>query len=317
MEEEKTCSIVLDLLPNYIEKLTSNETNIVIEKHLETCENCKEAYEKMTVNVGNTEKVPTINLKLLKKSKRTRLIAAVICIALTIALSYLLYDAEFHYSIDKDDLSLAITEFTDPENPVDAYVLEIKEKYGVLIVTFKDQSNPNMYGIAEFSKGINQKYRIIRTRKDLSEYSSVVKTYPVNIKDEQYVAISGYNLSENIGYYGLDYATYSEPGQLSKNRVIRSVKFDVKNPQFLELYSVEELTALLESASNETLQNAYLVSTSIYDTTGVNITESYRSLEKGTQNIGSSTGKAELFLIYIYIAIVISFGVILTRYFLT
>lgn len=317
MKEEMTCSIVQDLLPNYIEKLTSNETNIVIEKHLETCENCKEVYEQMTVDVGNTEKVPTIELKFLKKVKRTRLLAAVLCIALTLVLSYLLYDSEFQYSIDKDDLSLAITEFTDPQNPVDAYVLETKEIGGTLFVTFKDLSNPNMYGIAEFSKGINQRYRIIRSQKELSEFSSVVETYPVKIKDKQYVAVSGYNLSEEIGYYGLDYATYSEPGQLSNNRVRRSVKFEVKNPQFLELYSVEELNSLLKKTTDVPLDSAYLVATSIYDTVGADITENYRILEKGTQDMSSGTGKAELFLIYIFIAIVIWLGVILTRYFLT
>jgi predicted anti-sigma-YlaC factor YlaD len=42
MKEVVTCSIVQDLLPNYIEKLTMNETNIFIEKHLETCVSCKE-----------------------------------------------------------------------------------------------------------------------------------------------------------------------------------------------------------------------------------------------------------------------------------
>jgi hypothetical protein len=318
MKEEMTCSIVQDLLPNYIEKLTSNETNIVIEKHLETCENCKEVYEQMTVDVGNIVKVPTIELKFLKKVKRTRLLAAALCIALTLVLSYLLYDSEFHYSIDKDDLSLAITEFTEPfKNPVDAYALETKEIDGTLFVTFKDQSNPNMYGIAEFSKGINQRYRIIRTQKELSEFSSVVETYQVKIKDEQYVAVSGYNLSEEIGYYGLDYATYSEPGQLSNNRVRRSVKFEVMNPQFLELYSVEELNSLLKKTSDEPLDSSFLVATSIYDTEGVDITENYRNLEKGTEDMSSGAGKAELFLIYIYIAIVMGLGVILTRYFLT
>ena len=37
----KNCKIVQDLLPNYIEKLTSDETNIFIEKHLKECEDCK------------------------------------------------------------------------------------------------------------------------------------------------------------------------------------------------------------------------------------------------------------------------------------
>ena len=46
MENEKICKIVQDLLPNYIENLTSEETNIFIEEHLNTCSNCKNIYEK-------------------------------------------------------------------------------------------------------------------------------------------------------------------------------------------------------------------------------------------------------------------------------
>lgn len=318
MKEEMACSIVQDLLSDYIKELTSDETDICIEKHLETCENCKEVYEQMTIDAGKTKKVPIIELEFFKKVKKTRLLAAVLCIASTFVLSYLLYDSEFHYTIDKDDLSLAVTEFTKPfKNPVDAYVLEIKETEGRLFAAFKDQSNPNMYGIAEFSKGINQRYRIIRTQKELSEYSSVVETYRVNLDDEQYVAVSGYNLSEEIGCYGLDYATYSDPGQRSNNRVMRSVKFEVKNPQFLELYSVKELNSLLEKTSGGPFVSAFLVATSLYDTEGVDITENFRDLEKGTPDMGSATGKAELFLIYIFIAILMGIGAILTRYFLT
>ena len=38
MKEKKDCKIVQDLLPNYIEKLTNEETNNYIEDHLKECE---------------------------------------------------------------------------------------------------------------------------------------------------------------------------------------------------------------------------------------------------------------------------------------
>ena len=41
MKEIKNCKIVQDLLPNYIEKLTNNETNKYIESHLNECSECK------------------------------------------------------------------------------------------------------------------------------------------------------------------------------------------------------------------------------------------------------------------------------------
>ena len=36
----KDCKIVQDLLPNYVENLTTKETNQFIENHLENCKDC-------------------------------------------------------------------------------------------------------------------------------------------------------------------------------------------------------------------------------------------------------------------------------------
>lgn len=41
------CKIVQDLLPNYIEDLTKNETNEFIEKHIEKCEECEQILKNM------------------------------------------------------------------------------------------------------------------------------------------------------------------------------------------------------------------------------------------------------------------------------
>ncbi|WP_099469724.1 zf-HC2 domain-containing protein [Konateibacter massiliensis] len=47
MEHKIPCSIVSDLLPNYIEKLTSEETNTLLEEHIATCPACKAMHEEM------------------------------------------------------------------------------------------------------------------------------------------------------------------------------------------------------------------------------------------------------------------------------
>lgn len=47
MKEKRDCIIVQDLLPNYIEKLTNEETNNYIEEHLKECENCKNIFKNM------------------------------------------------------------------------------------------------------------------------------------------------------------------------------------------------------------------------------------------------------------------------------
>lgn len=42
------CDVVRDLLPSYADRLTSGESNREIEKHLKTCEHCRQYYREMT-----------------------------------------------------------------------------------------------------------------------------------------------------------------------------------------------------------------------------------------------------------------------------
>ena len=50
--KEKECKLVQDLLPNYIEKLTSKESNKIIETHLKECPECKRILEDMQYDIG-------------------------------------------------------------------------------------------------------------------------------------------------------------------------------------------------------------------------------------------------------------------------
>ena len=44
---KKDCKIVQDLLPNYIDNLTTKESNEFIENHIKECEDCKKVFENM------------------------------------------------------------------------------------------------------------------------------------------------------------------------------------------------------------------------------------------------------------------------------
>ena len=317
MKNELNCNIVHDLLPNYIEKRTSDATNHMMEQHLDTCEDCKKVYEQMTADISNPKKVPVFVLKFLKKVNCRRLLAAALCIVLTLELSYLIYTSEYKYTYDKNNLATAITEFTTPFEPTfDAYVLETKAVEGELIVSFKNESYEGEYGIAKFLKGVNQRYRIVSTEIDTSNYSSVVEFFPLEIKEKRYIAVSGYNLSNEIMYYGLDYDAYTNPDYLEKDRVSIPLKFEVKNPQFLEIYSADELDTQIVNTSDKTLYNYHLMETSLYDAEGMEITENYRNIEV-VDNMSPGAGKAELFVLYIIIALVLGLGFLVTRYILT
>ncbi len=51
------CEIIKDLLPSYIDDLTSTESNFEIEEHLKTCQECKGVFDlmKAEINVENIE----------------------------------------------------------------------------------------------------------------------------------------------------------------------------------------------------------------------------------------------------------------------
>ncbi|MEQ6377458.1 zf-HC2 domain-containing protein [Bacillaceae bacterium S4-13-56] len=49
-----TCDVIQDLLPSYIDGLTSEASNHLVKTHLEECENCWEMYDQMKQDVPNS-----------------------------------------------------------------------------------------------------------------------------------------------------------------------------------------------------------------------------------------------------------------------
>lgn len=70
MINKENCKIIQDLLPNYIENLTSDETNSYIKNHLENCNECKTVYENMKNNLTATVNVKNNEIDFLKKIRR-------------------------------------------------------------------------------------------------------------------------------------------------------------------------------------------------------------------------------------------------------
>lgn len=84
------CDIIEDLLPSYIEGLTSRSSNKEIEEHLQHCEGCKNFYQEMS---GSTEKVkaavnPTEikNLDYLKKVRRKQIKRVILSVCIMLVL---------------------------------------------------------------------------------------------------------------------------------------------------------------------------------------------------------------------------------------
>lgn len=73
---KKDCKIVQDLLPNYIDNLTTKETNEFIEKHISECEECKNVLENMRndLKTDDTKKEKKIINFIKKYNKKMRIL---------------------------------------------------------------------------------------------------------------------------------------------------------------------------------------------------------------------------------------------------
>lgn len=81
------CDIIKDLLPLYVDNISSEETNKLIEEHLMECEKCKEHFNiiKEETKVSSIDEKKAIK-NFLQKIKKKRLIAIILSIITTLLL---------------------------------------------------------------------------------------------------------------------------------------------------------------------------------------------------------------------------------------
>lgn len=88
------CNIVRDILPLYAEKLTSEESNIAIQQHLEQCEDCRKYLENMRkpIDCPTAPKMEIDYMRKVKRSfkRRTYILAGVITAACIVLLGIFL-----------------------------------------------------------------------------------------------------------------------------------------------------------------------------------------------------------------------------------
>ncbi|WP_409345386.1 zf-HC2 domain-containing protein [Paenibacillus sp. MBLB4367] len=84
MEQKLSCHFVQDLLPNYIEGLTSDYTNKAVQEHLSTCSECRKALDSMTKETQAMKVVPPKQINFLKKIKRRQWRIAGISVAASV-----------------------------------------------------------------------------------------------------------------------------------------------------------------------------------------------------------------------------------------
>lgn len=87
MKNDLTCAVVRDLLPSYVEGLTSEETNAAVDAHLASCADCAARKDAMAAPEDTTEQAAAKEVDYLKKVKRgtgKRVALAIVCTALVL-----------------------------------------------------------------------------------------------------------------------------------------------------------------------------------------------------------------------------------------
>lgn len=146
MKEKRDCKIVQDLLPNYIDGLTDEETNLFIEEHLKECSKCKQIFENMKQDL--TADKPTREsreVKYIKKyNKKLKVLKFTVFILLIIALGvmtnyyFTMRNAYFKASNIMVDM---VKEGMYPDT---------------FYATIEEISDPGVYGLKEITvKGLN------------------------------------------------------------------------------------------------------------------------------------------------------------------
>ena len=94
MKNTLNCNIIRDMLPMYAEGLTSEESNIAIQQHLEQCEDCRKCLENLQKPIAGPT-VPKMEIDYMRKVKksfqrRTYILAGVIAVFCIILLGVFL-----------------------------------------------------------------------------------------------------------------------------------------------------------------------------------------------------------------------------------
>ncbi len=224
------CSIVKDLLSNYIEGLTSEETDAEIKIHLDNCSDCRTLYEEMSVVI--LKEIPTVDkdIDFLKRLK-TKMLHKNIMVALltcAIVLCGLIIFAKNY------ELPL----------PFDSYRMFV-ELCPSAVVTNKDgrimwkklkPSNAGDAGKKDYGDVIHVVERVYRGISRISESSSGRN---VNRNGEN-VRVVYYCYAKTLWtslFFDSDLATYSESGSSTGSDIYGdSYQSTDYKPQMIEIY---------------------------------------------------------------------------------
>ena len=170
MKSNLECDIIKDLLPLYIEELTSEVTNEEIVLHLEECEECKgvevNMREEMLKNVEVTVDEEVDFLKKIKAKANKKVVYAVLLCVFFIFIGWFIKNNYFGDLSFADDVEIEKIKVEDNKLILQGYNMfnvreRVEEKDGVVTIKFYDSIhalvNDDMFEIEKtFDKDIKK-----------------------------------------------------------------------------------------------------------------------------------------------------------------
>ncbi|WP_461809713.1 DUF4825 domain-containing protein [Faecalimonas sp.] len=149
MKNKLPCDVIEDLLPLYIEQLTSDCTKEMIEEHIETCEKCREKLERMrepSICERNDEEEMEIDF--LKKTKRgyrkkigiSMMLVLVLCILVFLGKTFIVGEKVSpelivnHIDVKDNEITVQATSIVED---IKIKNIDFKEKDGILELTYR------------------------------------------------------------------------------------------------------------------------------------------------------------------------------------
>ena len=165
MKNKIPCEIIKDLLPTYLEELTSAESNNLIKEHLAECESCRKIADRMggVVEVASEDDKEELNFLKKSKKKTISITASVIIVAFVVyIIIFNLIGIDVGLPVPNDYIRITQLEVEGKTLNISGYLddydkdiknLEIYQDNGIVVISVI----PSLFNI-HTQNGFNEEY---------------------------------------------------------------------------------------------------------------------------------------------------------------
>lgn len=253
--------------------------------------------------------------------KRSRQIGALVCAVVTLALMGAIYGAEFCFPNTEKGRREAVKAYAAAEegevprhykisHDIEIRAAAFEERDGWLYIFYTADNEENVHGILTLEKGINGRFRPIRSHQGPFPYDAGVWASGITLgkKGPQVLALAGEDCTD-IKAVKLIFTLDPLGMQSSREAGMQEKVYPINEPDFLWILDGEALWGVPEPF------HIFPKDVRFLDENGNDITEKHQD-ETVKGSWGSGTGSAELGAVYVLMAITGFVGAVLVRYLL-